>query len=161
MELKEYQQKTLTQVKMYLDWLVKARDEAAKRQGLSSEFADSEFFDFTKAAWSKACPSAPFYPKKNGLGESLPDFYIKIPTGGGKTLLACHIIDLINRSYLRRQTGIVLWIIPTTQIYRQTLDALRDRDIRIARFWTLLAPVERWFARKWSASPGKILRRTY
>jgi type III restriction enzyme len=52
---------------------------------------------------------------------------LKIPTGGGKTLLACHTIDLINRHYLKKQTGIVLWIVPTTQIYRQTLLSLKDR----------------------------------
>ncbi|MBI2847443.1 MAG: DEAD/DEAH box helicase family protein [Chloroflexi bacterium] len=127
MELKGYQQKTLTQVKVYLEWLSKAKKEAGRRQTLSSEFADVEFFDFPKAAWGKVS-SRPYYSKKNGLGEGLPDFYIKIPTGGGKTLLACHVIDLINRIYLKKQTGIVLWIVPTTQIYRQTLEALRNRD---------------------------------
>jgi type III restriction enzyme len=129
MELKAYQQKTLTQVKVYLEWLAKAKEEAARREPLSSEFSDVESFDFPKAAWGKywATPK-PYHSKRNGLGEGLPDFYIKIPTGGGKTLLACHIIDLINRIYLKKQTGIVLWIVPTTQIYRQTLEALRNRD---------------------------------
>jgi type III restriction enzyme len=130
MELKGYQQKTLSQVKVYLEWLTKAKkakEEAAKRQPLSSDFSDVDSFDFPKAAWAKVS-SRPYYSKKNGLGEGLPDSYIKIPTGGGKTLLACHVIDLINRIYLRKQTGIVLWIVPTTQIYRQTLEALRNRD---------------------------------
>lgn len=130
MELKEYQKKTLTQVKLYLEWLVKAREEVTRRQPLSSEFADVESFDFPKAAWGKywGSTSKTYSSKKNGLGEGLPDFYIKIPTGGGKTLLACHIIDLINRIYLKEQTGVVLWIVPTNQIYRQTLEALRNRD---------------------------------
>jgi len=128
MELKDYQKKTLTQVKVYLEWLVKAREEATRRQALSSEFSDVEFFDFPKAAWGKVHQSKPYYSKKNGLGENLADFYIKIPTGGGKTLLACHTIDLINRIYLKKQTGIILWIVPTSQIYRQTLESLRNRD---------------------------------
>lgn len=130
MELKGYQQKTLTQVKVYLEWLAKAKEEAARREPLSSEFSDVDSFDFPKAAWSKywGSTSKTYSSKKNGLGEGLPDFYIKIPTGGGKTLLACHVIDLINRIYLKKQTGIVLWIVPTTQIYRQTLEALRNRD---------------------------------
>ena len=127
MELKEYQKRSLNQVKLYLECLAKAREEASRMQSISSEFFDAGFFDFPKAAWGKVS-SKPYYSKNNGLGEGLPDFYIKIPTGGGKTLLACHIIDLINRIYLKRQTGIVLWIVPTTQIYRQTLDSLRNRE---------------------------------
>lgn len=127
MELKEYQKKTLKQVKIYLEWLTKAKEETIKRsKGLSLEFAE-ETFDFPKAAWKKAS-NKPYYPKKNGLGEDLPSFYLKIPTGGGKTLLACHTIDLINRTYLRKQTGIILWIVPTTQIYRQTLTSLKNRE---------------------------------
>lgn len=129
MELKDYQKKTLTQVKLYLEWLTKAGEEVTRRQALSSEFSDVEFFDFPKAAWGKYWgTSKPYYSKKNGLGENLADFYIKIPTGGGKTLLACHIIDLINRIYLKKQTGIILWIVPTSQIYRQTLESLRNRE---------------------------------
>lgn len=62
------------------------------------------------------------------MGEYLPSFCLKIPTGGGKTLLATKVIDLVNTHYLRRQTGLVLWIVPTTQIYDQTLRALKDRD---------------------------------
>lgn len=127
MELKEYQKKTLEQVKTYLEWLARAKAEALKRtQSASSEFAE-ETFDFPKASWKKVS-DRPYYSKKNGLGEDLPDFYLKIPTGGGKTLLACHSIDLINRIYLKKQTGIVLWIVPTTQIYRQTLASLKNRE---------------------------------
>jgi len=126
-ELKEYQKKTLREVKAYLEWLTKAKEEAAKRsKDLSGEFSD-ETFDFPKVAWKKVT-NRPYLPKKNGLGEDLPNFYLKIPTGGGKTILACHAIDLINRTYRKKQTGVVLWIVPTTQIYRQTLDHLRNRE---------------------------------
>lgn len=127
MELKDYQKKALREVKAYLDWLLKAREEAAKRRiSLSAEFSE-ETFDFPKVAWKKIS-SRPYYSKQNGLGEDLPNFYLKIPTGGGKTLLACHTIDLINRAYLKKQTGVVLWIVPTTQIYRQTFNHLRNRE---------------------------------
>ena len=67
-------------------------------------------------------------PRRNGLKKPLPAFCLKIPTGGGKTLLATKVIDLVNTHYRRRQTGLVLWIVPTTQIYNQTLKALKDRD---------------------------------
>ena len=84
--------------------------------------------DWVGRAWAKTAPSHTYLPRRNGLGEPLPSFCLKIPTGGGKTLLATKVIDLVNTHYRRRQTGLVLWIVPTTQIYGQTLKALKDRD---------------------------------
>lgn len=127
MELKEYQKETLEQVKAYLEWLAKAKDEAVKRAANPSSDFSEETFDFPKAAWKKVSDKA-YHSRKNGLAEDLPNFYLKIPTGGGKTVLACHSIDLINRTYLKKQTGVVLWIVPTTQIYRQTLVSLKSRE---------------------------------
>ncbi|MDI6787978.1 MAG: DEAD/DEAH box helicase family protein, partial [Planctomycetota bacterium] len=122
MELKEYQKKTLKQVKAYLEALntYKAKkDDVLKITDVS--------FDFPQVAWKKTVGTE-YHSKKNGLGEELPDFYLKIPTGGGKTLLACHTIDLINRIYLKKQTGIVLWIVPSLTIYHQTLKHLKNRE---------------------------------
>jgi len=123
MELKEYQKKTLEQVKRYLESLAefKAKNETAIK--IDPELS----INFPQKAWEKTVGSG-YLSKKNGLGEELPNFYLKIPTGGGKTLLACHAIDLINRGYLKKQTGVVLWIVPTTQIYRQTLANLKNRE---------------------------------
>jgi type III restriction enzyme len=123
MELKEYQKKTLEQVNHYLEILAVFKE---KNEKLIDEDPDLSI-NFPLEAWGKVV-STTYHSKKNGLGEELPDFYLKIPTGGGKTLLACHTIDLINRTYLKKQTGIVLWIVPTTQIYRQTLANLKNRE---------------------------------
>jgi type III restriction enzyme len=123
MELKDYQKKTLEQVKHYLEILAVFKE---KNEKLIDEDPDLSI-NFPLKAWEKVV-STSYHSKKNGLGEELPDFYLKIPTGGGKTLLACHTIDLINRAYLKKQTGIVLWIVPTTQIYRQTLANLKNRE---------------------------------
>ena len=76
----------------------------------------------------KGFGSSPVSSRKNGLGQPLPTFCLKVPTGGGKTLLAVKTIDLVNTIYRKRQTGLVLWIVPTTQIYRQTIQHLKDRD---------------------------------
>ena len=69
-----------------------------------------------------------YLKRKDGLGRPLPVFCLKIPTGGGKTLLAVKTIDLVQSIYRQQQTGLVVWIVPTLQIYRQTLVRLKDRD---------------------------------
>src|SRR5690606_27288119 len=83
--------------------------------------------DFPNKAWQEIGLSN-YKRAENGIGEPMPNIYFKVPTGGGKTLLATHSIDLINKVYLNRQFGMVLWIVPTTQIYRQTLKSLQDRN---------------------------------
>ncbi|MBE0433782.1 DEAD/DEAH box helicase family protein [candidate division WOR-3 bacterium] len=123
MELKEYQKKTLEQVKRYLEELAKFKAKNEKTIAIDPELS----INYPLKAWEKVVGTS-YQSKKNGLAEELPNFYLKIPTAGGKTLLACHTIDLINRTYLKKQTGIVLWVVPTTQIYRQTLISLKNRE---------------------------------
>ena len=120
MKLKEYQERTLKETKVFLEQLVFWRGKA--RDG------EDWLFDFAEKAWEKAEVGRTYLKKKDGLGRPLPVFCFKIPTGGGKTLLAVKTIDLVQSLYLKRQTGLVVWIVPTLQIYRQTLQRLKDRD---------------------------------
>ena len=122
MILKEYQKRTLATVRDYLERLYEWRGKAAPLLELDPDY------DWVQRAWSKTVPGRTYIPRRNGLREPLPAFCLKIPTGGGKTLLAVKVIDLANIHYRRRQTGLVLWIVPTTQIYSQTLRSLKDRD---------------------------------
>ena len=124
MIFKEYQQRALTAVRGLLDELARQRDKAEKVRAIDPELNH----DWARAAWEKAVPARPYTRRTTGTGEPLPSFCLKIPTGGGKTLLATRVIDLVHSKLLYRQTGLVLWIVPTTQIYRQTLAALKDRD---------------------------------
>ena len=124
MILKEYQKRTLAAVREFLDLLTEWRGKAAAALEVDPELD----FDWVSRAWEKSSPSSAYLPRKNGLGEPLPSFCLKIPTGGGKTLLATKVVHLVNTHYRKRQTGLVLWIVPTTQIYNQTLKALKDRD---------------------------------
>jgi len=124
MEPKEYQIKTLNRVKQYLDLLY---DWRRKNDEIVREFGTS--IDFPAKAWEKLEGMYDAYhSRKDGLARPLPCFCLKIPTGGGKTFLAVKTIDLINTNYLKKRTGLVLWVVPTSQIYRQTLKSLRDRD---------------------------------
>ena len=121
MILKEYQKRTLEVVRGYVEGLAKWRDDAAS--------LDAKFhFDWAVRAWEECGVSRPYVARRNGLGEPLPAFCLKIPTGGGKTLVATKVIDLVHAHFRRRQSGLVLWIVPTRQIYGQTLRALKDRD---------------------------------
>ena len=124
MILKEFQKTALGEVRRFLDLLVEWRGKEATAREIDPDIT----FDWVQRAWEKAGTGRPYHPRKNGLGEPLPCFCLKIPTGGGKTLLATKVIDQVHTYYRRRQNGLVLWIVPTTQIYRQTLKALKDRD---------------------------------
>jgi len=103
-----------------------ARNEYEEMLALKPNLA--KHINFPKDAWEKSTGKTIYHSKTNSLNEPLPDIYLKVPTGGGKTLLACHSIDLIQKSYLKKQTGLILWIVPSTQIYRQTILALKDRE---------------------------------
>ena len=115
MKLKEYQERALTEVKNFLEQLSVWRGKMR---------VDDEWLgDFAEKAWEKSNVGRTYLKKKDGLGRPLPVFCLKIPTGGGKTLLAVKTIDLVQSIYRQRQTGLVVWIVPTLQIYRQTLAA--------------------------------------
>ncbi len=121
MILKEYQKRALDRVGEFVERLAEWRGKAEKVREIDPDF------DWVGRAWEKTTRGS-YLPRRNGLGEPLPSFCLKVPTGGGKTLLAVKVIDCVNTRYRRRQTGLVLWIVPTSQIYAQTLRALKDRD---------------------------------
>lgn len=58
--------------------------------------------------------------------EGIPSVCLRVPTGGGKTLLASHSIPIAARNYVNTDTPIVLWLVPTDMIRQQTLAALAD-----------------------------------
>ena len=124
MILKEYQKRTLATVRSFVAELAKWRAEDEEARKHNPNWAS----DWVERAWRKTVPQRPYQPRLNGLGEYLPAFCLKIPTGGGKTLLATRVIDLANSHFRHSRRGLVLWIVPTTQIYNQTLKALKDRD---------------------------------
>jgi len=57
----------------------------------------------------------------------LPYVCLRIPTGGGKTLVASHSAGIVARDFLHTEQPLVLWLTPSNTIRAQTLAALRDR----------------------------------
>ncbi len=55
-----------------------------------------------------------------------PCVCLRIPTGGGKTLLASHAIALMARTWRQADFPVVLWLVPSTTIRDQTLLALQQ-----------------------------------
>lgn len=66
----------------------------------------------------------PAYRRVPGL-ESVPYVCLRLPTGGGKTLLAAHSIAVAAQAYIERDYPVVLWLVPTNTIRRQTAEALK------------------------------------
>lgn len=115
MELKEYQKATLKQIKNYLELLTKEKSEGNLKHA-------------SMDAWNQFGLKKSYQERKNGLDHDLPNFCLKVPTGGGKTFLAVKSIDLINMHFRKSKTGLFLWIVPSNQIYSQTIKNLRDRE---------------------------------
>lgn len=102
LSLKHYQENTLKHLKNYCNLCNKME-------------ADEAFLQYTNRQYI-------------GIRQlpGLPYICLKVPTGGGKTILACHSIGTVRKEYLRTDNCTVLWIVPTNAIKKQTLDALRN-----------------------------------
>ena len=60
----------------------------------------------------------------DAFGE-VPCVCLRIPTGGGKTLLAAHAIATLAREWLASDAPVALWLVPSDTIRSQTLRALQ------------------------------------
>ena len=141
-QLKEFQSRVLQALAGYISELElqRTQTEAQAERLRTMEGADDtlrDLADFPKRAWAalhKAgtlpAPYAaqPHTSRWDGAGRAIPNVCLKVPTGGGKTLLAAAAVGQIMQGWLRRHTGLVLWVVPNEAIYRQTLVALCSRD---------------------------------
>jgi type III restriction enzyme len=112
--LKSYQQQTLTVLQSYLT--------TARYQSV-----DRAFIDLVRE--NPALPAIVYQHLGDSLYDPLYDIpYIcmRLPTGGGKTLLAAHSIAIAASAYLHQEQPLVLWLVPSDAIRRQTLATLRN-----------------------------------
>jgi type III restriction enzyme len=102
MELKRYQERVISEVGIFLAAL-------AKEQAAGNRHAALDAWD--EAGKSFYIP-APYRSRRNGLNKDLPTFCVRVPTGGGKTLLATQILGQFYRTILkdRNGAGLVLWV---------------------------------------------------
>jgi type III restriction enzyme len=139
MDFKDYQQRVLDTLDAYLDELTKQRDRAERIEKLAKEQPDLgvPVPDFPSEAWKKvkaqgklplARQAYHYSPRTDGAGHTVPNICLKVPTGGGKTLLATAAVSRVFGSYLSSNTGFVLWIVPNEAIYSQTRKQLTNRE---------------------------------
>jgi type III restriction enzyme len=140
--LKPFQTTVLGALDRYLAELSTSRLVVDSKSSALHVFEDQpdvlrQLKDYPKKAWEalrvqgalpQAYAAAKHSSRFDGAGEAIPNLCFKIPTGGGKTLLAAASVARVFSLYLKRQTGLVLWVVPNEAIYRQTLKALSDRD---------------------------------
>lgn len=67
----------------------------------------------------------PTYRPLNDL-EDVPYVCLRLPTGGGKTILAAHSVDVAREAWVEKDYPVVLWLVPTTTIRQQTVEALKN-----------------------------------
>jgi type III restriction enzyme len=110
MQLKEFQKRTLDALRDYFRACVEKRN------------ANTAFYETTLRRYGLGVPynPAPELP-------DLPYVCLRLPTGGGKTLVAAHSIALAKTEYLHTDEPLVLWLTPSNTIREQTLKALRNR----------------------------------
>ena len=108
MELKGYQKEILRDLRTYLDCLDEER----------------ELFKAWQAYWSEKNIDAPAEYKNRIAG--VPNVCFKVPTGGGKTFIACAALKRIFRGMRRESKKFVVWLVPSDAILTQTISALSD-----------------------------------
>lgn len=103
-ELKNYQEKALDALENYL----------------GNAATDNPDIAFYRATHQPYVP-VPALP-------DLPYVCVRVPTGGGKTLMAAHVVGRVADAYLKHERPTVLWLVPSNAILDQTLSALRNRE---------------------------------
>lgn len=140
--LKDFQARVLDKLGGYVAQLKRQQHAAEAAMALLAAHDElkaqaRDLADFPKKAWEalrdEGALPAPFAGQAHnsrfdGAGHAIPNVCLKVPTGGGKTLLAAAAVARLMQGYLGRSTGVVLWIVPNEAIYRQTHAALSHRD---------------------------------
>ena len=85
---------------------------------------ETAFREITARTFGTATPYIPV--SVAGMPPQMPYVCLRVPTGGGKTLLACHAAGLAMKDFMRAERAVVLWLVPSNTILDQTADALRD-----------------------------------
>ena len=108
MELKTYQKKVIADLTRYLELLNETKSDAAA----------------FRLFWQEK--SAPTLGRYQNVIPGVPNLCFKVPTGGGKTFIACNAIRPVFDALPATKTKAVVWLVPSDAILTQTAKALKD-----------------------------------
>lgn len=106
--LKKYQRDTLEVLTDYLHRCAVEKDPATVYAEITKEITGS------RGTYNDA-----------GFNH-IPYVCLRLPTGGGKTILAAHSIPIACRELLARDFSLVVWLVPSNAILDQTFNCLQD-----------------------------------
>ena len=112
MQLKQYQTDTLSTLRRFL--------EEARIAGAKNAY-ESIAQEPEQAARSYGGRYEPLAKLPN-----VPYVCLRLPTGGGKTILAAHAVSVARDAWIEKDYPLVLWLVPTNTIRRQTAEALKN-----------------------------------
>ncbi|MEP3350124.1 MAG: DEAD/DEAH box helicase family protein [Hyphomicrobiales bacterium] len=69
----------------------------------------------------------PFYQAPY-VADGTPYVCLRVPTGGGKTIMGAHAVGIAAKEFLHVANPMVLWLVPSTPILEQTVSALKNQD---------------------------------
>ncbi len=115
---KDYQNKTLESLARYLRRCRETGDPARS------------FLEVTAQLWGAAHPYHPItgLPPGESFPADMPFVCLRVPTGGGKTVIAARALRVAREALLDTEHPLALWLVPSDAIRAQTLAAMRDRD---------------------------------
>ena len=125
MILKDYQKIALDSVNEFLDALGKARSEIER---IPTDMRAG--FEYVPRAYDAPDSLYQYFidRPRSSMGNMYPRVVLKVPTGGGKTLLAVETIRTYQENFAKKRTGLVVWIVHRDQIYRQTMLQLANKS---------------------------------
>lgn len=139
MQLKEYQRETLQSLDRWLDTLSSAKtasEEIIQKLESVDIPPSDEQKDYPRHAWEQLKQSGhlpieqlgiPYVQRTTDNNQPIPHICLKVPTGGGKTLLGAATTERILMQS-GKNSGLLLWIVPTRAIYEQTKATLWNRQ---------------------------------
>lgn len=110
--LKQYQKNSLQQLQSYLQACHTLSPDAA--------------FAKVRSEQNSSMPNAAPAIYNARFGESVPCVCLRVPTGGGKTLMAAHAVAIAGRDFLHTDAPVALWLTPSDTIRTQTVEAFND-----------------------------------